>query len=275
MSSSSPFTGAPLPAPESFAGLLRQELPGWHVAWLAATASTNADAQQHLRAGLGAPVLIGAHEQSAGRGRAGRSWQTRPGDALLFSCGWTVDIAPAALPPLSLVAGAAVCDALAELLGTDAADLSLKWPNDIQWRGAKLAGILVETVPAPGRRIGIVIGMGLNLRGGAELSRALDRAVADWGQTGTLAAPNALVSAAARAWDAAIGQYARDGFAALKPRFERWDALRGQAVRVIEGDQVLRVGTSRGVDDHGRILVEDAGGIHAVTVGDISVRAAT
>jgi len=269
------LSDASLAPPAELAAGLRRTLPGWSVAWLDSTASTNADLQQHLRRGGAGPALVGSHEQTAGRGRAGRPWRTRVGDALLFSCGWQAAIPPSRLPPLSLIAGVAACEALSGLLGSHAdSALALKWPNDVQWNTAKLAGILVETatVPAPGR-MGLILGIGINLRGAAALSRALGREVADWAQTGGADDPVRLAGAVARSWDTAIAQYAAEGFDPFQARFARWDALYGQSVRVMDHGHVLFEGRARGVDAGGRLLVDTGDGLRAVTVGDISVRA--
>ncbi|AZG07048.1 biotin--[acetyl-CoA-carboxylase] ligase [Pigmentiphaga sp. H8] len=266
-----------LAPPGELAAGLRRQLPDWTVTWLDATASTNADLQQYLRRGGAGPALLGSHEQTSGRGRAGRPWRTRAGDALLFSCGWQADIPPARLPPLSLVAGVAACEALSGLLGNGADDalLALKWPNDVQWGAAKLAGILVETVAVPASgRMGLILGIGINLRGAAALSQALGREVADWAQTGGTGDPVRLAAAVARSWHDAIAHYAAEGFGPFQARFARWDALYGLPVRVMDNGRILFEGTARGVDEGGKLLVQAADGTRAVTVGDISVRAA-
>ncbi|MPS51658.1 biotin--[acetyl-CoA-carboxylase] ligase [Pigmentiphaga sp.] len=270
------FSDAPLAPPAELAAGLRRLLPGWHVTWLDATASTNADLQQYLRRGGAGPALLGSHEQTAGRGRAGRPWRTRAGDALLFSCGWQADIPPARLPPLSLVAGLAACEALSGLLGSGAdGALALKWPNDVQWNTGKLAGILVETVAVPASgRMGLILGIGINLHGAAALSRALGREVADWARTGGADDPARLAAAVARSWHDAIAHYAAEGFGPFQTRFARWDALYGLPVRVMDNGRILFEGTARGVDESGKLLVHAADGPHAVTVGDISVRTA-
>ncbi len=158
--------------------------------------------------------------------------------------------------------------------GTQGA-LALKWPNDVQWNTAKLAGILVETVAVPASGCtGLILGIGINLRGAAALSRALDREVADWAQTGAAGDPARLAAAVARSWHDAIARYAAEGFGPFQARFARWDALFGLPVRVVDNGRILFEGTARGVDEGGKLLVQTADGTRAVTVGDISVRTA-
>jgi len=276
----------PLPEPDAMQAALRAALPGFgDVAWLPVTGSTNADLLARARgvAPPPTPWLLGAHLQEDGRGRAGRSWRNHAGDALMVSCAFAVRLPAARLPGLSPVAGIAACEALRRLAGPASAPrLGMKWPNDLQWDDAKLAGVLVESLRKP--RGGadehvVVIGMGTNLRRAAELSQHLGRAVADWSQAvAGLPAPArpalpAVAAELARAWHDAVRAYERDGFAAFSGRFDRVDALAGRTVDVIDGGRTLLSGPACGVDGQGRLLVEAGGAPHPVSIGEISVRA--
>ncbi|NNE21799.1 MAG: biotin--[acetyl-CoA-carboxylase] ligase, partial [Rhizobiales bacterium] len=95
--------------------------------------STNAHAQRLCESGERGPLWIRANVQSAGRGRKGRHWVSKPGNlysTLLF----TPDAPLASLSQLSFVTSLAVYDLAAHVLGTDS-DLSLKWPNDVLLKG--------------------------------------------------------------------------------------------------------------------------------------------
>ncbi len=124
---------------------------------LAECGSTNTEALQHLRDG-GGPLLLSARRQTAGRGRLGRAWQSDDA-SLTFSVAVTVSAA-LDLSGLSLAVGCTVAD----VLDPAGARVQLKWPNDLFLDGAKLGGILIETVPLPAERRGVVIGIGLNLQ---------------------------------------------------------------------------------------------------------------
>ena len=139
-------------------------LPPSHGMWLAldvvpSTGSTNADLLARA-ADPGSPegqVLV-AEEQTAGRGRLGRSWSSVPGASLTFS----VLLRPATVPAarrgwLTLLAGVAVASAVRSVAGVDAV---LKWPNDVLAGDRKLAGILAEQSPDGSA---VVIGTGLNV----------------------------------------------------------------------------------------------------------------
>jgi BirA family transcriptional regulator, biotin operon repressor / biotin---[acetyl-CoA-carboxylase] ligase len=154
--SGSPEPREPRPDPLD-AGALRSELGGglWtSVTVVPSTGSTNADLMA-----VGGPegqVLV-AEEQTAGRGRMGRSWVSQPGAALTFS----VLIRPDSVPAerrgwLTLLAGVAVTQSVRAVSDVPA---TLKWPNDVLINGGKLAGILAEQA-ADGA---VVIGMGINV----------------------------------------------------------------------------------------------------------------
>jgi BirA family biotin operon repressor/biotin-[acetyl-CoA-carboxylase] ligase len=139
-------------------------LPPSHGMWLAlevvpSTGSTNADLLARAT-DPGSPegqVLV-AEEQTAGRGRLGRSWSSGPGASLTFSVLLRPDAVPAARRGwLTLLAGVAVASAVRSVGGVDAV---LKWPNDVLVGDRKLAGILAEQSPDGSA---VVIGTGLNV----------------------------------------------------------------------------------------------------------------
>lgn len=123
------------------------------------TASTNDDAWEAM-ATLGDGAAVIALAQTAGRGRAGRSWSHAPGKGLALSVALRLgcDVRQAGVIPLA--AGLAVTQA-AHALGVKSA--RLKWPNDVLVGGAKLAGVLCEVRRAPGGGDAVVIGIGLNV----------------------------------------------------------------------------------------------------------------
>ncbi len=96
-----------------------------------------------------------AEEQTAGRGRLGRSWQAPAGTSVLVSVLLLPDVEPARLPELSLVAGRAVAEAILEVTGVEP---TIKFPNDVLIGGRKVAGILAES--SEGR---VVLGIGVNV----------------------------------------------------------------------------------------------------------------
>lgn len=283
------------PEPDALTLALRDRLPEFgRVDWVGTTGSTNADLMQRARAPSRPPALpwlLGAHIQTAGRGRAGRTWQNAEAAALMFSCAFETTIPLAQLPGLSPALGVAACEALRGQSTSCSDDrrrrLGVKWPNDLQWGDAKLAGILVETARHPDMSGPIIIvGMGLNLSGAATLTQRLGRPIADWDQvcprptsTRVTDAPIAhrqtviqLISCVALAWKQALVDYAQQGFAGFQTRYDEVDVLAGQAVNVTDLGQILQTGVAQGTDTMGRLLLTTEQGQAPILVGDVSVR---
>ena len=101
-------------------------------------------------------ALVVADQQTAGRGRLGRSWQSRPGASVLMSVCWPADHIGTTHDRISMSTGVAVARAI-EQLAPDT-EVRLKWPNDVLVEGRKLAGVLIEGMGAT-----FVIGIGLNV----------------------------------------------------------------------------------------------------------------
>lgn len=121
--------------------------------------STNAEARRLAESGETDPQWIVADEQTAGRGRLGRSWVSAPG-SLYATYLMPVSGGPAAAAQLSFVAALAVHDVVSQVIGASAR-AAIKWPNDVLVNGAKICGLLAEVVgTAPAR---VAIGCGLNI----------------------------------------------------------------------------------------------------------------
>ncbi|MCE4538819.1 biotin--[acetyl-CoA-carboxylase] ligase [Pelomonas sp. P7] len=229
---------------------------------LAECGSTNTEALAHLREG-GGPLLLSAARQTAGRGRLGRAWQSDDA-ALTFSVALPLP-AELDLSGLSLAVGCTVADVLDPAGGR----IRLKWPNDLFLDGAKLGGILIETVPLPAGRRGVVIGIGLNL---LPLPPEADRTAFASGHAALRSLDPAATAAAtldrlAPALRALLADFAGLGFAPWQPAFERRDLTLGRSVRVGE-----RSGIARGVNERGELLLETAEGLQPVGGGELSLR---
>ena len=276
-----------LPEPAELQTHLGHALPAFrHVRWLEETTSTNADllALAHDPSSLAArPWLEGAHLQTMGRGRAGRSWQNRRGANLMFSCAFDVFIAARNLPALSPLAGVATAEALRSIIEpAHRHRLTMKWPNDIWWDGAKLAGLLVESTRASTARQSadhyvIIVGVGINLDDARALSVSLDRAIADWSDllrsNATIeACMSPVVQSIAKAWYQVFNEITRDGFTRLPERFEAVDGLLGQHVHILDNGRLLQAGIACGVNQNGQLLIRGPHGETPVSVGEVSVR---
>lgn len=235
---------------------------------LRATTSTNDEAHRAAKRGAPHGATWVAEEQTAGRGRWGRSWTSPPGEGLLFSVLMRVRCAPAKLPPIALLAGLAVRDAVGR--AAEASPISIKWPNDVLAGGRKLAGILVEAVTVGSRVEAIVVGVGINVH-----TRSFPSELAARATSVALAAAGGpppdravLLADVLAAVDRDLHVVVQHGLGLLRARIEAVDALRGRRVR---SDQGLE-GDACGIDDEGRLLVRsDAGGVDRWVAGEVSL----
>lgn len=237
-------------------------LPGFTVEVLPQVDSTNSELMRRSRLGQTDPVLLVGEQQTAGRGRLGRQWQSQAGDSLTFSLGLL--LAPAEWAGLSLAVGVCLAEALHP-------DLRLKWPNDLWLNDRKLGGILIETASSAGGDHGrparyAVVGVGINLapRPTAGLSTppaALRELLPgmDAGQA-LMRVAEPLVRT--------LQAFESFGFAPFQARFNARDALRERAVMLSDGT----AGTAHGASEAGALLVHTAHGMHAVTSSEVSVR---
>ncbi|HEY2770680.1 MAG TPA: biotin--[acetyl-CoA-carboxylase] ligase [Solirubrobacteraceae bacterium] len=209
------------------------------------TDSTNARARELAAHGAPHGTLVTAREQTAGRGRQGRTWVAPPGRALL--CSVIIRDPPRLLP---LAAGVAVAD----VAGPDAA---VKWPNDVLVDGRKVAGILVEGRPAEGWA---VIGIGLNVALDIDELPPELRATA-----GTLGLDQSEVELVLDRLLDSLDRWLVAGDDAVLSAIHERDALRGREVRWAGG-----AGVADGLDERGRLrvltddgeIVLDAGEVH-------------
>lgn len=250
----------------------------WQLDIVEETGSTNADLVQACRrAPWGeAGMLRLAYRQTAGRGRQGRPWQGQAG--MTFSVAMPLALPPARLAGLSLAVGLALADALNDVDARLGKAVGLKWPNDLQIDGRKLAGILIESVPAGPQRVWAVVGIGLNLVRDAAMEAALGRSLA--GVTECVDrfdprhGPTDLLAAVLNRLAAMRAAFLADGFAPMARRWSARDAYRDQPVRLLHDGAVQAEGMARGVDDEGHLLLETANGLQRIASGELSLRPA-
>lgn len=230
------------------------------------TGSTNADLLARV-ASLDHNLLLVAERQTAGRGRAGRSWLSDAGGSLTFSLAWHFSGGPAALAGLPLAVGVALAETLASL----AVKVELKWPNDLLKDGAKLAGVLIETQAGMQGGTWAVIGVGLNLALPDALEQQIERPVANAPWLANMDR-DALVAALLVHLDESLRQFAQAGFSAFAGRWNQLHAYQGQAVTIVDRGVTLYEGVAAGVDDSGALLLDTPAGRVAIVAGDVSLR---
>ncbi|MBS1882889.1 MAG: biotin--[acetyl-CoA-carboxylase] ligase [Actinobacteria bacterium] len=217
------------------------------------TDSTNTRARELAAAGAPHGTVVTADEQTAGRGRQGRTWTAPPGSALLYS---------AVLRPLEprhsvlpLAVALAACETAERL--RPGVECKVKWPNDIQLEGRKLAGILIEARPQDGWA---VLGVGLNLTiAPSEFPEELrERATSLFPSADRTSEASASLSSELARWLAADES-------AVLAAWRKRDALRGREVTWEQGS-----GVADGIDERGHLIVRLADGDRvALGAGDV------
>lgn len=200
------------------------------------TDSTNTRARELAAAGAPHGTVVTATEQSAGRGRQGRTWTAPPGKALLYSAIVRPLEEHHAMLPLAVPL--AVCEA-AEQLRPDL-ECKVKWPNDIHLNGRKLAGVLIEARPQDGWA---VIGVGLNL------SIKRDEFPEELRDTAT-SLQGVRIDLARDALNGRLSEWVTADAETVLGEWRKRDALLGREVAWDGGS-----GVADGVDDRGYLLV--------------------
>lgn len=244
---------------------------------VASIESTNTTLMARAAGGAPSGMCLVAEQQTAGRGRRGRAWQSAFGTSLTFSLLWRFNRGAAQLAGLSLVVGLAVARALR---GMGAAGAQLKWPNDIVADVHKLGGILIETQGDMLGPTAVVIGIGLNVHLPPAMLETIagqvDQPVADVQSlcAGTVSR-NRLLAEIISELVAALDQFQRDGFAAFRDEWLQLHALQGKPVRVLNGDGSGFDAIVRGVGEDGSLRVSRNGREVALSFGELSLRRTT
>lgn len=218
--------------------------------------STNDIATQWLKQGAESGAVVIADEQRKGRGRKGRFWYTPAGVALAISV--ILKPRPQVIGRVSMVGALAVYD-LCTHLGI--ADVGIKYPNDVQIAGKKVCGILPEATWDNNKLLGVVLGMGINVRVNF-VPELQDTAVNLEDAVGHTLKRTELVAYLLKRVDAWMSLIDSDTL------FKTWQqrlTTIGQQVYV-EGV----AGIAQSVDDSGALLIKSADGtIHRVLAGDV------
>jgi BirA family biotin operon repressor/biotin-[acetyl-CoA-carboxylase] ligase len=231
------------------------------------TGSTNRDIMREAEQGAEEGLVIFANRQSRGKGRMGRSWHT-VAESLACSVLLRPVLPPEQVPQLSLLTAVALHDALSRFC----TDIRIKWPNDILYQGAKLAGILTEMRAEPGYVHAVALGFGINLQSPADgwpsdISRtATDLSTASCRKISRLNIAAAILNALDHWYEL----YLRDGFAPVHTAWWQAHASSGQPVRVFDGRQYIE-GIASALDNDGALLLRTGSGTERIIAGDLEL----
>jgi BirA family biotin operon repressor/biotin-[acetyl-CoA-carboxylase] ligase len=239
----------------------------WRLKIYDTLASTSDLCRNFAVAGEPEGLAVLARRQERGRGRAGRTWISTPGNLFL-----SVLLRPRG--PMyeagmwSLLAAVALLDTLAPLV-PDGSVLKLKWPNDVLLNGRKLAGILLDSAAnAAGDLDWIVIGIGVNLTAAPEVP---GRAVAAVAEVASQPPPEQVATSLLARLDHWREVRAREGFAAIRAAWLERAQPMGTPATLKVGDREYS-GSFAGLADDGSLLLQTGGRVQAFAAGEIVPR---
>lgn len=240
------------------------QIPNFHTRILRETGSTNDDLLLAAKNGenIHRQLLI-AHQQNAGRGRQGKIWESRIGECLMFSLGYTFDLTQSQLSSLALISALACQMALNEL-GCPA---QIKWPNDLVIGLDKLGGILVETVRRH-NQTHVVIGIGINF----VLPKNVQAATSIQAACEAKISPISLLEHILHHLDQALHNFSQQGFIPFQKAYEAAHRDHHQEVFLLNDDKIVEQGKIIGIANNGALRLLTATGEQLFFSGQTSLR---
>lgn len=232
------------------------------------TSCTSTNSLLLERANAKAPngLTLLADEQTAGRGRRGRTWHSAPGHSLLFSTLWRFK-RDTPMNGLSLAVGVALVQAL-EDLGFEG--VGLKWPNDLWLFGHKLGGVLIELV-FDADCFMAVIGVGMNLYRHPDWQARIDQDYTAMDVAMTPPPRELLLGTILRRLADVLQRFEHKGFAALQEEWNRRNALHGLPVRVSSENGEHHGMCGQALADGTLEILSDNGSHLRISGGDVSL----
>lgn len=257
-------------AEEEVASRLQTERMGRQIKYFSRIDSTNQYAKRIAEEGASDGTLIIADEQTAGKGRSGRTWVTPPSEAIAFTLLLRPKLSPDRISMVTLVMGLAVVNAVNALYDVDA---GIKWPNDVVIGGRKLCGILTEMSAEVSQVNYIVIGVGINANLTSFPEEIREIATSLKLELGHAVNRAELIACVMTEFERLYAGFEAQGD--LGPVVQEYNELclnTGNKVRVLDPNGEY-TGISRGINSMGELLVKtEDGQTREVYAGEVSVR---
>lgn len=228
--------------------------------------STNTEAIAQAKQGAEEGLCVIARQQTAGRGRHGRTWISEKGAGLYFSVVLRPKFELRFLPLITLMAGVAVCDTLRE----HGIKPDIKWVNDVLVGKEKISGILAETVETT-KGLAVIVGIGINLRSSNFPSEIADRVTSIESETGQTPDADDLANTLTKYFGYFYEILSdENGPANILAEWQRRSSyFSGKSVRVaLEHETIM--GTTDGLEDNGALrLITKDGDLKIIQAGDV------
>lgn len=235
---------------------------------LASVDSTNAEAAR-IAETLTAPTWILGLNQTAGRGRRGRQWADPKGNFAATLVLFPDDPIPIRVLR-SFVSAVALFDALVAVTGRADA-FSLKWPNDVLLNGAKVAGILLESIPMSAGRSALAIGVGVNLievPTASQLASGSVPAVSLQSATGASVTAEEFLNVLAVSYATCEQKFSTFGFTPIRQAWLARAARLGETITARSGQTEIS-GIFDTIDETGHLILSTDKGKQAIAAADV------
>jgi BirA family biotin operon repressor/biotin-[acetyl-CoA-carboxylase] ligase len=254
--------------PEMVRQRLKGSLFGKKIYHFFKTDSTNRVALEMAMAGEAEGSVILSEEQTAGRGRAGRSWHSERATGIYVTLLLRPKLAPVQAPLLTMMAGLSAHAAVQAVSGLS---VDLKWPNDLLIGDKKVGGILTEMQAEPTQVRFVIVGIGLNVNQEKFPGDLASVATSLRVETGKPQSRLDLLVRLLREFETDYNRFLREGAASVVERFAAVSSYaRGKRVRVTNGRESF-AGTTAGLAPEGLLRVErEDGVVVTVIAGDVT-----
>lgn len=242
---------------------------GEEIRYLDVIDSTNTMAKALAEEGYPSGTLVVADQQTAGKGRRGREWESPKDCGIFMTMMLKPDIVPNNASMLTLVAALAQAKALAEITGED---VRIKWPNDIVLNGKKIVGILTEMSAQFDYINHIVIGIGINVNNTSFPESIQDMATSLFLETGKHFKRSEII---ARTWEYFEEYYElfleTEDLSALQKEYNAMLVNMHKGVKVLDPKEPFE-GKAMGITKNGELIVDTWESRKLVSSGEVSVR---
>ena len=243
---------------------------GQEIVCFTETDSTNVRARKLGENGAAHGTLVVAEQQTAGRGRRDRGWESPAGSSIYMSLLLRPEFLPNKAPMLTIVMAYSVATALREQTGLD---FRIKWPNDIVLNGKKVVGILTEMSTEIEYINHVVIGVGINVNTEAFPEEICATATSIRRESGKTWRRAELIAAILRQFEVQYERFVKEeDLAYLREAYDAILVNCNREVRILGEKDGYRA-VALGIDDQGELLVrKEDGTVTSVYAGEVSVR---
>ncbi len=229
--------------------------------------STNNCAKAVANIGAAEGVVVIAEEQTAGKGRLGRSWQANPEENLTFSIVLRPKISPEAVNLLPLYVAVAVAQAIER---ATALKVECKWPNDLLIGKRKVAGILIEGSIQQGILEYVVVGLGINVNQTKFPSDLMQKATSLKLETGQEIDRVQLFRHILSSFESSYTNSLRNGFESTIPTWLTRSTMLNKPIVVSQQGNIIN-GVVKGLSKDGGIVLQTNGSEKTLFAGDVTI----